>query len=214
MYVIDLPGSFSGAKGSYKLAIDKKGTELVFSVPVDEVFTDPHQVHSLLTEKYGRLFSGDSAKTHNWKEAARPMKGKMAAFRHTLGFPCQRKFAEDLENPGVLITKIAKGKKKVPVLILELKSLHIIETSDSEDDDLNFSTFKSPEKVVGVRGETAQMAKMLEIIYAKNMDLDKMKGELKRVGLDEDSMDVDGAFKRSRGTAPDTPPTPPTPKTP
>ena len=51
MFVIGLPGSFSGVKGSYKVGIDKNGTKLLFSVPVNKVFTDPHQVHSLLTEK-------------------------------------------------------------------------------------------------------------------------------------------------------------------
>jgi hypothetical protein len=198
MYVIDLPGSFSGVKGSHKLGIEKNGTELIFSVPVDEVFTDPHQVHSLLTANYGRLFSSDSAKTHNWKESARPMKGKMAAFRHALDFPCQRKFADDMENPGILFSKIEKGNKSVPVLILELKSLHLIENSDSEDEDLIFSTFKSPEKVVGVNGETAQMAKFLEIMFANKMDLETVKNELKRSGVEVTAMDIDGAHKRSK----------------
>jgi hypothetical protein len=130
----------------------------------------------------------------------------MAAFRHTLAFPCQRKFADDLENPGILFSKITKGKKSVPVLILELKSLHIIETSDSEDEDLVFETFQSPDKVVGVRGETAHMAKMLEIMFANNMSMDTVQGELKRGGITCDAMEVDGAQKRAKKTT--RPPTP------
>jgi hypothetical protein len=101
--VINLLGSFSGAKASYKIGIlDRDGTQLFFKVPVDKVFTDPHQVHSLLTKEFGCMLSLDSAKTHNWKESTKPMKGKMAAFRHKLDFPCMRNFAEDLENLGVL----------------------------------------------------------------------------------------------------------------
>jgi hypothetical protein len=198
MYVIGLPGSFSGAKGSYKLGIDKNGTELFFTVPVDEVFTDPHQVHSFLTEEYGRLFS--STVTRNWKESARPMKGKMAAFRHTLDFPCQRKFSDDMKNPGILFAKIEKGKNKVPVLILELKSLHIIENDDCENEDLVFKTFKSPEKVVGVHGETAQLAKMMEIMFKNNLTRATIQGELKRGGFEVSDMDIDGAHKRSKET--------------
>jgi hypothetical protein len=61
------------------------------------------------------MFSSNSVKTHNWKESGKSKKGKMAAFRHKLDFPCYRKFAEDLENPGVLFSVLPKGKKQKSV---------------------------------------------------------------------------------------------------
>jgi hypothetical protein len=183
MYVIDLPGSFSAAKGSYKLGIDKNDMELLFKVPVDEVFMDPHQVHSLLTQEFGRMFWPDSAKTHNWKESAKPMKGKMVAFCHKLNFPYKRKFAEDLENPGIPFSMITKGKNKVPIIILELKSVHKVKVSNWEDKDLTITTFKSPKKVVGVHGKTPQMAKILEIMIANGVDISQVRSNLKRSGV-------------------------------
>jgi hypothetical protein len=204
MYVIELPGSFSGEKGTYKLGIEKMGTELAFSVPMEDALVNPHSVHSLLLAEYGRIFSADSDKEHNWKESTKHMKGKKAVFRHALPFPCMKKFADDLENPGILFRKIKKGsKQEVSVLILEVKSIHHAELSDSEDENLQVATFKSPEKVQGVCGETAQKAALFEILIAKGINMDELRGEMKRVGID-DSMDIDGALKRQkkRATAP------------
>jgi hypothetical protein len=199
MYVIDLPGYVSGDEGTYKLGIEKQGTELVFKVPVEEVFTNPHSAHSLLTKEFGRKFSADSAKEHSWKESAKHMKGKMAAFRHKLEFPCFKKFADDLENPGILFHKIQKGsKQKVPVLILELKSIHRVDASDSEEENLQVATFQSLEKVQGVRGETTQVAALLEILIKKGVNIDDLIGEMSRVGID-DVMDIDSAQKK-KGT--------------
>jgi hypothetical protein len=126
------------------------------------------------------------------------MKGKMVAFPHKLDLPCMRKFAEDLENPGALFSVITKGKKKVLVLILELKSIHKVEVSNSEDQGLKITTFKSPSKVVCVHGETTQMAKMLEIMIANGIDMDQVQSNLKCGGIGANDMDIDGAAKRAK----------------
>jgi hypothetical protein len=63
---------------------------------------------------------------------------------------------------------ITKGKKKVPVKILELKSVHKAEVS--EDTHLHFQV---SDKVVDVHGDTTQKAKMLEIMIANSVDMDQ-----------------------------------------
>jgi hypothetical protein len=123
-YVIDLPESFTGEAGRYGLKIEN-GNELVVTRPVPEVISDSNSIHSLLANEFGRIFSDDSAKTES--DSTEDMKGKVAVFRHKLGFPCHKTFAGDLENPGILFRQM-EGHGKV--LILELKSIHQIVTRE------------------------------------------------------------------------------------
>jgi hypothetical protein len=92
------------------------------------------------------VFSEDSAKVKAFKDASKHMKGKISVFRFELDFPCRRKVAEDLVNRGMLFQKIKKNGVMVAVLMLELKSVHLVDdNSDSDDEDFSTAnTFKSP----------------------------------------------------------------------
>jgi hypothetical protein len=218
-YLIDVPSCFSGKKGTYKLAIEKNGTELTLTVPYNHALTDPHHVHSWLTEKYGRLFSVDSSKINNWKESTKAMQARssdkreiMGVFRDKTKFCVDDKVADDLPHRGVLLSTFdlvnpkTGEMTKAKTLIIELKSVEKIEDSDSEEEeDLELATFKSPEKLRGVSGgETSQLAMVLEALASSGITLDHLqKGKPKRTGQD-DAMDVDGAWKRTKPAGPKT----------
>lgn len=185
-FVIELPGNFTGKKGTFKVTVDKSGYTLKVMRAMEEIIVDPHHIHSLLNMKYGRTFAADSAKVHNWKDVGKEKKGKWSTFTYDLPFQCDRKPAGDLENPGVMFHKIERKVSKsdkvvVPVLIIELRSLHQIETSDSED-ELEELTFKSPDKVKGATGKTADDAKLIELLLERGINLSILGGTNKRGG--------------------------------
>jgi hypothetical protein len=204
-FVIDMPSSFTGKKGTYNVSIENEGTELALKLPISEVFTDPHSIHSLLLDEFHRTFSDDSAKVKAFKDASKHMKGKMSVFRFELDFPCRKSVAEDLMHRGKLFRKIEKNGVMVAVLILELKSVHRVDDeSDSDDEDLSTATtFKSPPKKVGVHGDLAQKARVLEIYMNEcNASLPQVRAKLKREGVEiDDTMEIDDVFKKAKPAA-------------
>ncbi|KAL3914705.1 MAG: hypothetical protein SGILL_005994 [Bacillariaceae sp.] len=185
------------------VADDGKHFEL--EVSISEIFTDPFYIHQMLAKQYGRVFSEDSSMKYNFEDASTHMKNKKAVFRLGLEFPCQKKVADDMGHPGKLYKTIVKKDKKlgknikVPVMVIELKSLYQIEEEDNEDETLKTDEFVAPEKGPAVKGKTAQVAMMLEFLFEKGISLDDVKKEMKRNGLadsdDVNAMDIDTAFQ-------------------
>ena len=119
--VIKTPAAFIGMKDTYKLFVENKDT-LVLKVAVDDVLFDPHHIHSYHTSKYGCIFGEDSFKTHQWKQSADNIKGKYSTFRLKLPFSCQKKFSDDLANPGVDWTIIEKKYQIITFFMIWTKS--------------------------------------------------------------------------------------------
>jgi hypothetical protein len=74
--LLEMDSSFDGSEGCYSLAIENDGRHFVLKIPVDEVFSDPHDSHSLLEDKWKRYFGSDSQKAANWKHSNGHMQGK------------------------------------------------------------------------------------------------------------------------------------------
>jgi hypothetical protein len=179
MYIIDMPASFSGKPGSYKMVLRDK--ELELSVPSPPPLTDPHHVHSFLTDSSGRIFSEDSCKRQNWLEHVKALRsvssdpGKiMWVFKDSLPFKIQRKVANDLPHKGKMFTELTWEDKKTgetktaKVLILELKGTEEHQYESEEEEELEMGTFKSPEKIVGTGGDLAQIARAMEKLMRDN----------------------------------------------
>ena len=98
----------------------------------------------MLCAEFGRAFSEDSSKAHQWEQSS--LKGKMATFKKRLPFACHKLPADDLPHPGVLFRVINRQGTKVPVLIVELKSIHRIDMAPETADDaeLQRKEFVSP----------------------------------------------------------------------
>jgi hypothetical protein len=209
-YIIDPPGSFDGSEGSYKVLVDDQW--LTLNQTIDDVITDQHHVHSYLSHKYGRTFGDDSSKVNNWKEATKAMKQTNpkleTVFRIKTPIKCQKDPANDLENPGVIYVVINRKNKngeikKVPVLIVELKSETPLEDDSEEGKALTGETFMSPDKTpAGVKGETAEIASLIQMMLDNGVSLEKVKKATAKSRVC-DAMDVDGMYetyknKRSR----------------
>jgi hypothetical protein len=214
MYIIDMSASFSGKPGSYKLLLRENGFDL--SIPAPPPLTDPHHVHSYLTDVSGRIFSDDSCKKNNWLEHVSSLRAKsndsskvMWLFRETTPFKIEKKVASDLPHKGKMFAQLKWADKKTgdasfaKVLILELKGTERIELESEEEEELTMGTFQSPQKVVGADGELAQMARAFEKMLAANPgrtldDVLKGAANTKRGPGEDQSMDVDGVNKRSK----------------
>lgn len=203
---MEMDSSFTGAAGSYSLAIDNDGTQFVFKIPVDEVFSDPHDSHALLENKFKRCFGSDSAKAANWKLSNGHMHEKFWAFRILLPFTCEKNFADDLGHPGVVLAKLTPtvSKKSVTVLHIEMKSICQLEkpATVAQNKSLAIESFVSPSKAVGANGDGAQQAKLLELLFQMGLTLPDIKKKCKDSGFGE-MMDIDDAYakynsKRSR----------------
>ena len=198
---MEMDSSFDGTEGSYSLAIEKDGTQFVFKIPIDEVFSDPHDSHALLENKFKCFFGNDSpAKAANWKLSNGHMHGKFWAFRIFLPFPCEKIFADDLGHAGVVMAKLTPtvSKKTVTMLLIEMKSIHQFERKApiSKNRSLTVESFVSPSKVEGNNGDGAQEVKLLAILFDMNLSLADIKSKCKKQGFsNEDMMDIDGAYE-------------------
>jgi hypothetical protein len=75
--VIEVPSSFTRKKGMYSIGIEKDGKELALKIPINKVFTDPHSVHSLLTNEFGcPLFQRTPRKRMTTKMVPSTCKGR------------------------------------------------------------------------------------------------------------------------------------------
>ena len=73
-------------------------------------------------------------------------------FWHKTWFKVQKKPAKDLPYPGIIFARIKRtlpdgNHKTCPVLIIELKSVAVLESDSEEKGDLPVKTFQLPEKV-------------------------------------------------------------------
>jgi hypothetical protein len=85
MYIMDMPASFSGKPGFYKLLILRdKGFDI--SIPAPPPLTDPHHVHSYLVDAFGRIFSH----TIGWSNSTKVM----WLFQEVVNFKIKKKVAE------------------------------------------------------------------------------------------------------------------------
>jgi hypothetical protein len=98
------------------------------------------------------------------------MKGKSCECCISLPCACEKHFADDLLQPGIVLARVTPAsKKEVTVSIIEMKSIHQLEKAaptSSLNKTLDIQAFQSPSTVaVGSSGETTQQAKVLSILF-------------------------------------------------
>jgi hypothetical protein len=88
-------------------------------------------------------------------------------------------------------------------LLFELKSAKRIEADTAKRHRiLKKHTFKSPDKVKGANGPTADYAKMLQKMIDDGLDLTAMSKDLKRpAAIDSDQMDIDAVANKNNRVA-------------
>ena len=116
---------------------------------------------------------------------------------------CQSTFADDLDNPGIDFIEIdltddEGNARSIPLLLFEFKAAKRFKAAAARKPlALTKRTFKSPQKVKGVHGKTADYAKLLQKMMDDGMDINAISKKLKRGrdGTDGDdaAMDEDGA---------------------
>ena len=206
--VIETPGSFNGTKGTYEAKIEDM-KQFVFKIPPNDLFNDPHTIHSYQAMKWGRTFGDDSAKAQAFKDSTKTCRKNWSTFRYDLKFKAERSL--DIGSvPWIDYAVMEIDGRIVPVLIVELKSVDPIEEEETDDSfALTKNTFVAPTKVRGVdfgKGGTAQDALILEELMKKGIKLSDLMANLGKRGNDGDDNtmrdvgeDVDqGASKHAR----------------
>jgi hypothetical protein len=96
----------------------------------------------------------------------------------------------------VINRKKKKGEmKKVPILIVELKSESPLEDDSEEGKALTAETFVSPDKIpAGVKGKISEIASLIQMMLDNGVSLEMVKKATANSGVCN-VMDVDGMYE-------------------
>lgn len=198
MVILEPPGSYDGSLGSFKFLVDKKGTELVVKMAPNEVLNNPSYIHQYLENTYGRKFGDDSSKTHAFKKSVAEKKEKWHTYRHKMVF--QGEPAGDLGYSWYDYVELEVGRKTIPILIFELKSIAPIYEPSTETGSLRVKKYKCGPKKTDKDKELQAANKIVQALLRNGYSLDKIAEVASTKKHDEEMFDKSdtSANKRAR----------------
>ena len=190
--LFEAPASFDGSEGSYRCGCFDP-MWLTFAVPINNCFIDPDILHGWLQVRYGRIFAADSEKEKSWRQTVKTYANKEATFNLKLPFACQEEPADDIGHDGLIFLEPEVSGKPIPLIYIELKSIHRNEAVKKTSKSLQKQSFQSPDKVAGasVKGPIASKAQLLELAMQLMNDMGHTESGKKKRGADDEENEED-----------------------